>query len=455
MKATSALSLALAAGIASTAAANTNAPTKVDPTAGQIKHVAHIYFNIGTGEKITTLISEDAQRPVDGEEGSEIWVATLGAQCTSFGDSTSYFWGVDTFDVTSGGSPISTTHEFHFDWGDIAPDTVVDCVQIHWITNHADVDLVDGNGDPNPDGNADGVVGLAGTWTYWDAMNGRAPQFNSIATPIVSLGFFSLPGELSDPGDSFVAFYTADIDLATTFGTSNSLVFEIGDTDGDLNGAAVHNSNIDDQDNEFVDTMSPPGDGQSDMDPDNDGLADWGWSLIYDQPGTVDVDNADGDDDETTGIDGDANAAATTGVVFASPTPGHPEHDTVADTWSWVSDGPTAGATEDVFNSAHIDINTGAIVMDGPFWFGGLRCTLDQNDPLDPGYRPAAHFQTVLYGPGGTPPCEDVADLNGDGELDFVDISQFAQTMPDLNGDTAFDFVDIGLFVTSFQNPCP
>lgn len=50
MKATSALSLALAAGIASTAAA-ANTPTKLDPTAGQIKHVAHIYFNIGTGEK--------------------------------------------------------------------------------------------------------------------------------------------------------------------------------------------------------------------------------------------------------------------------------------------------------------------------------------------------------------------------------------------------------------------
>lgn len=320
-------------------------------------------------------------------------------------------------------------------------NTVVDCVQIHWITNHTDTDT-------DSDTFADGVPGLAGTWTYWDAMNGRAPQFNSIATPIVSIGFFSLPGELSDTGDSFVAFYTADIDLATTFATS--LMFEIGDNDSDLNGADVHNPRMDLQDNEFVDSMTT-GDGIPDIDPDQDGLADWGWSLRYDQPGTVDVDNADSDSDSTTGIDGDPLAAATAGVVFASPTPGHPELDTVAGAWSWVSDGPTAGATEDVFNTAHVDSVTSAIIMDGPWFFGGLACTVAPGAPGS-GYVPAAHFQTILYGPGG---CVNLADLNGDGELDFLDISLFAQTRPDLNGDTDFDFLDIQAFVGSFQNPCP
>ena len=119
MKATSTLSLVLAAGIASTAAA-ANTPTKVDPTAGQIKHVAHIYFNIGTGEKITTLIADDVQSPAAGP-GTEIWIATQGAQCLDFGDSTSYFYAVDTFGTTTGGAPTSTTGDLHFDWGDIEP----------------------------------------------------------------------------------------------------------------------------------------------------------------------------------------------------------------------------------------------------------------------------------------------------------------------------------------------
>ncbi|MBO6514221.1 MAG: hypothetical protein JJ974_09690, partial [Phycisphaerales bacterium] len=124
MKAKSALSLALAAGIASTAAAN-NTPTKLDPSVGQIKHVAHIYFNVATGEKITTLIGAgDAQRPVDGEENTEIWLQDLGAQCADFGDTTSFFYQMDD------PSDTTTLNDFLFDWGDIEMDTVVDCVQI-------------------------------------------------------------------------------------------------------------------------------------------------------------------------------------------------------------------------------------------------------------------------------------------------------------------------------------
>ncbi len=51
------------------------------------------------------------------------------------------------------------------------------------------------------------------------------------------------------------------------------------------------------------------------------------------------------------------------------------------------------------------------------------------------------------------PDCE--ADLNGDGEVDFVDISFFVNNLVDMNGDTNFDFVDISLFVTAFGKGCP
>ncbi|MBO6514256.1 MAG: hypothetical protein JJ974_09865, partial [Phycisphaerales bacterium] len=288
-----------------------------------------------------------------------------------------------------------------------------------------------------PDGFADGIEGFQGNWIYWDAMNGRAPEFDSIAAPIIAFSFFNLPGELSDTSDAFVAFFTADVDLAATFGTS--LVFEIGDTDGDLQGAAVHNSELDES---FTGLPGVP-----DIDPDGNGLADWGWSLQYDQPGTIDVDNADGDDDPTTGIDGDPLALETTGVVFGAPNPGHPEFDSVAGTWSWVSDGATAGLAEDVFNTA--SLVGSSIVMEGPWFFGGLDCTPDVA-----GYTPAAFFQTILYGPGdGTTPCGP--DLNGDMELDFFDISFFLTNMVDYNGDTVFDFFDISLFLTEYGAGCP
>ena len=425
MKAKNALSLALAAGIASTAAANTT-PTKLDPTAGQIKHVAHIYFNIATGEKITTLIQGgDAQRPVDGAEGTEIWTQTLGAMCTEFGDPTAFFYQMDD------PSDTSTLNEFLFDWGDIAMDTVVDCVQVHWITNHQDTDT-------DSDTFADGVVGFAGTWTYWDAMNGRAPEFDSIAVPIISIGFFNLPGELTDPNDEFVAFYTADVDLGAsgTFGTS--LIFEIGDTDSDLQGAAVHNANLDESFTGFP--------GVPDIDPDGNGLADWGWSLIYNQPGTVDVDNADSDDDTTTGIDGDPLAVATAGVVFGAPSSGDAEFDPVAG-WSWVG---STEVPEDVFNTAIID-SLDNIIMQGPWFFGGLDCTNDGTPGAS--YTPAAFFQTVLYGPGGYVCC--CVDLNQDGVLDFFDISFFLTNSVDYNDDTVFDFFDVSFFLSDFSAGCP
>lgn len=47
------------------------------------------------------------------------------------------------------------------------------------------------------------------------------------------------------------------------------------------------------------------------------------------------------------------------------------------------------------------------------------------------------------------------ADLNGDGQLDFFDISQFLSEMPDYNGDSQFDFFDVSAFLTDFSIGCP
>ena len=53
------------------------------------------------------------------------------------------------------------------------------------------------------------------------------------------------------------------------------------------------------------------------------------------------------------------------------------------------------------------------------------------------------------------------ADLNGDGELDFLDISEFLAAYSaedpaaDFNGDMEFDFLDISAFLTSYTDGCP
>lgn len=423
-------------------------PIQLEPTAANIRHAGHIYFNIATGEKVTTLIDAgDRQDAVSLQPGSEIWIADTGAQCADQGFSTSFFFGLDNIDGTGSGLDLNAVC---FDWGDISPNTVVDMVQVHWVSDHADTDT-------DSDSIADGIEGFAANWIYWDAMNGRSPQLDCTSLPIIQFRLESLPGEYPED-TATLAFWTADIDLGASFGTS--LTFEIGDTDSDKQGASVHNPRLDLQDN---DSDSIP-----DIDHDNDGLADWGWSIQFIQPGTVDLDNADSDNDILTGIDGDLAALATAGVVFGSPTPGHAELDSTGD-WVWIADGPTAGATEDAFALATTENpdGSGLMTIAGTFFFGGLNCVAD---PTTGQYIPAAHFQTILYG-GNVVYCPfDIAgnpDGTPDGSLNFIDVSAYLSLFsqgdpctdlagnPDGTPDGQLNFIDLSAFLAGFAAGCP
>jgi hypothetical protein len=408
-------------------------PVEIDATEGELRHAGHLYFNVSTGERLITMIDGvDAQRGVNGGEGEEIWV--IGGEATGCPDGAfvNFFFGLDglTDNYGAQASPML------LDWGDIENNTVVDCVQVHWVTDHADTDT-------DSDGFADGVEGFGATWTFWDGMNGRSPQLDSIALPIVDFTFFNLPGEY--PVDTAtLAFYTADVDLGGTF--TSTITFEIGDDDSDLNGAAVHNPRMDLND---ADSDSVP-----DIDPDGDGLADWGWSIDFIQPGTVDFDNADSDSDSQTGVDGDINAFATAGVVFGLPQPGMAEFDSVADAWDWVP-GPGAPSVEDAFGL----VDGG--VYDGPYFFGGFNC-----EP----YTPMAAFSIVLYGPPTPFDCGDLAgnpDGTPDGVLNFLDISAFLSYFaqgdlivdyagnPDGSPDGVLNFLDVSAYLTIFAAGCP
>jgi hypothetical protein len=102
-------------------------PVELEPDRGEVRHLGHIYFNIATGEKITTLIDVgDSQSPAVGDPGDEIWIANTGAQCAEFGYDTAYFFNLHDNDPCS--SIFCNREWMLFDWGDIVVDTVVDCV---------------------------------------------------------------------------------------------------------------------------------------------------------------------------------------------------------------------------------------------------------------------------------------------------------------------------------------
>ena len=62
---------------------------------------------------------------------------------------------------------------------------------------------------------------------------------------------------------------------------------------------------------------------------------------------------------------------------------------------------------------------------------------------------------------GFTMPSTCIADLNGDGELDFFDVSDFLDAfgaqdpVADINGDRSFDFFDVSDFLDAFGAGCP
>ncbi|MFK7760493.1 MAG: FG-GAP repeat domain-containing protein [Phycisphaerales bacterium] len=52
-------------------------------------------------------------------------------------------------------------------------------------------------------------------------------------------------------------------------------------------------------------------------------------------------------------------------------------------------------------------------------------------------------------------PAACAADLNGDGDLNFLDISMLLSDQPDFNGDGGFNFLDISAYLAAFGAGCP
>lgn len=382
--------------------------------------INYMYINLATGEKIYT--NEAVLLRQRGLTSNPVWLATNNLPCSAFGQ-TGGSTGV--FDSIGSGTAYETG-AYYLSWGDIPADTVVDAVQLRYSTRHVDV---------LEDGVPAGVVGLGATWAWVEGDDG----FNSCdtRTPLVSISFFNLPGRTTVPFGTGYSVYVLTVDLA-----DSDLSFEIGDTDGDSQGASVHNA--------FANA-------NGELDLDGDGLVDFAYAQRFHQPGTVDW-NGDGT------LDGDPAAAANCGNSLVAPrgTPVPiPDHPTFRWTVDPVAPLPEGQGIVDRFER-YLDFGGTNWIYVGGFTYSGFSCDGD-GDGVGGPYRSWAQFWHAMYGPQPAAVCRQ--DINEDGLLNFFDISLFinlynqqdprADFFPAAGGDGLFNFFDLSTFLNEFNAGCP
>lgn len=415
MKAKNALSLLLAAGMVAPAVADTNLPISPKGVASGARIMGHIYVNVATGEKIGTNYGAAPR----GALPPEVWMADNDVPCADVNSTGVYDVGFVGFHDDPADTTDTAFNATYLNWGDVAADTVVDTIQVTAYATHADV-------DSDGDGLADGVEGLGCTWSFVEGDNG----FNSCTTRLGLIGItlIDLPGTITAGA---IEGYIFTLDLAGDF--SEDISFEIGDTDGDLQGAAVHNA------------FANAGDA---LDLDVDGLTDFAYGIRYIQPGTADF---DGD-----GInDGDPSNVAVTYSQLSAPrmvvNPNPPTTFTID---------PISAGNEDAFDIIVDPLNDGSEIPFGTFWYGGFSCDRDGNGIFEGNvnsagqndYRPYASYFMAMYA-GDVQPPECRQDINNDGILNFFDISTFialfnaqdpqADFFPVAAGDGLFNFFDL------------
>lgn len=111
------------------------------------------------------------------------------------------------------------------------------------------------------------------------------------------------------------------------------------------------------------------------------------------------------------------------------------------------------GSSGGVFSIPWSTIDGGGVINStgGSFTLSG---TIGQPDASTPMTGGAFSLTGGFWaGVNNAPPCGP--DLNGDGNLDFFDVSFFLSNSVDYNGDTNFDFFDVSMFLQEFGLGCP
>lgn len=432
MKHTHAIGLVALAGVAGAVYA-ADGPRAWERAPIPATDIGHIYYNLVTGERVLTLTAEGIRPASSGSE--EVWIADNRIPCAAYGQTSGH---IAVFD-----DPAETTSAavgaFFKDWGEIQPDTVIDCVGITWTTAHADTDT-------DSDGFGDGVRGFGSRWYWFDA---DVPNnWSGAPESLIDFTLYDLPGDL-EPLDGLATTYFATLDLVSSF--SSSMSFEFLDTDFDPQDAAVHNPGVFHRD--FDSDTLPDGDSNQ------NGLGEFSYVQRFYQPGTTDFDS-------DTLPDGNPANQAVAGVSLVAPT--GPTVQRPNGSWAIdpVAPPPAAQGLTD-FYEVFTDVNgDGFWEPHGTFWYGGFSCDAN-SDGVTGDTRPYAQFYHKLYGPEAVD-SECLADIfpppSGDGVVNFFDVSAyltgFNDALPPFDlwppsaPDGIFNFFDLSEFLRRYNLSC-
>ena len=467
MKAKSALSLAVVAGVAASATAgNTPANRDIVP----LRKAGVMYINMQTGERSLTLYNQGGEVPeVDVNNSTaalfDYWMCVDENPCWDDPRADGFGWNADATTDHTGTSPILEP-VVGFDFGDMPFDSKISGV----IMNTAV--LATENTDSNSDGTLD--TGLDVVTYYYDGLT--SGNRTSIAPPTAVARVESIPGNRGEIPNGF-----SDYDLILDFGGAH---FELGDSDGAnqgslyLAGAAPGfdwSAIITVTSCTTTNTVTPSCTTFTTPNPNADGLADFQYLQYYAQHGSdskvtadstfIGVGTPEGTVTFTTFTTSITTITTTTGGLTTTTT----VIVTVTNTFFTADPLPQGQSAFEGFGIGALGAGADAGNVDWSiggccFWFGGVDCAgfLAQ-------VNPAVDFDASWYNFG--PYAQNTAaflsdqpdagacaqlDYNGDTVLDNGDIGAFvglfiAQDLStDLNGDGVVDNGDIGTFVSLF-----
>ncbi|MFG0306797.1 MAG: GC-type dockerin domain-anchored protein [Phycisphaerales bacterium JB040] len=465
MKAKSALSLAVVAGVAASATAgNTPANRDIVP----LRKAGVLYINMQTGERSLTLYNQGGEVPeVDVSNSTaalfDYWMCVDENPCWDDPRADGFGWNADATTDTTGPTPILEP-VVGFDFGDMPFDSKISGV----IMNTAV--LATESVDSNNDGTND--TGLDVVTYYYDGLS--EGNRTSIAPPTAVARVESIPGNRGEIPNGF-----SDYDLILDFGGAH---FEMGDSDGANLGSLYltgANPGFDFSATITVTSCTTPTGTVcttfTTPNPSPDGLADFQFLQYYAQHNTDDKVTADstfigvgtpeGTVTFTTFTTSITTITTTTGGLTITTT----VNVTVTNTFftadplpqgQFAQEGFGIGALGAGADAGNVDWSIGGCC----FWFGGVDCAGFLAQVNDAVLYDATWYNFGPYAQNTAAFLSDspdqsaclAIDYTNDGLLDNGDIGAFvglfiAQDLStDLNGDGVVDNGDIGAFVQLF-----
>lgn len=443
MKMNNVLSLAIVAGLAGTAFANTETNPQLRTGVQAARGVGHIYINARTGERVITTAKQAGDQVSVAAGDVDYWLSLDGNPCTVPGtgtDSGGNDWNdygyFSTYNTATAAGGIYAT-AIIMDWGDVPFNSKIAGFQYSYGTDAPDV-----NGDFIADQRIDSMI------FFVDGEDGRQ-NFSSAGqgmrnVPSAAIWIGEMPGTTAS--NSF-GLWTITIDLSDNT-TGSAAYFELGDNDGVLGPLNFSDASMAGVD---LDAGTSPNGGT--------GNADFGWGMYcfhYTDNGST----------------GTASGITAYNMRFLIGTGDGVLNNTfVAPQAVGQSDAMLFGqfigdldTQLPVFGG--IGAYTDANVLPDPdfsgfyLFYGGLDCStwpggLPSNSASPFSWGPYTGWLGALYTLDTVNPCVAL-DINNDLLVNFSDvlalITAFQNQDPiaDINGDGLLNLADITAFIDAF-----